>query len=153
MKNAEGSLVSSTGRIYRISISPHKGEKKRNVTHAVLEVQHGLTGDAHAGSDRQVSLLPFESFEKVREKLATIAPGDFAENITTVGVDYATAKIGARLKIGAEAVLQSVQLGKKCHHGCYIKKTVGDCIMPREGIFASVLKAGQITTGDPIWWI
>lgn len=143
----------STGQIHKISISIRKGDKKSNINQAVLKEQHGIEGDAHAGSARQVSLLPFESFDKIREKLATIAPGDFAENITTIGLDFAGVKIGARLRIGDQAELEITQIGKTCHLGCYIREVVGDCIMPREGIFASVIKEGDIATGDQIGWL
>lgn len=143
----------STGQIHKISISIRKGDKKQNISHAVLIEQHGIEGDAHAGSARQVSLLPFESFDKIREKLATIAPGDFAENITTVGLDFSGAKIGARLRIGDRVELEITQIGKTCHLGCYIREVVGDCIMPREGIFASVIREGDIATGDQIGWV
>lgn len=143
----------STGQIHKISISIRKGDKKQNISHAVLLEQHGIEGDAHAGSARQVSLLPFESFDKIREKLATIAPGDFAENITTVGLDFSGAKIGARLRIGDRVELEITQIGKTCHLGCYIREVVGDCIMPREGIFASVIREGDIATGDQIGWV
>lgn len=144
--------MSSKGKIHKISISTHKGDKKSNIVRAVLKKQHGIVGDAHAGSARQVSLLPFESFDKIREKLNTIAPGDFAENITTVGLDFSQVRVGARLKIGSQAELEITQIGKECHHGCYIREAVGDCIMPREGIFAAVIKEGDISTGDEIGW-
>lgn len=145
--------MSSKGLIHKISISTRRGDKKSNIGRAVLKKQYGLVGDAHAGSARQVSLLPFESFGKMREKLATIAPGDFAENITTIGLDFSRVKIGARLRIGQQAELEITQIGKVCHHGCYIREAVGDCIMPREGIFASVVKEGHIATGDQIGWL
>ena len=145
--------MTSAGQIHKISISARKGDKKTNIDSASLKEQHGIIGDAHAGSGRQVSLLPFESFDKIREKLATIAPGDFAENITTVGLDFTGITIGARLRIGNEAELEITQIGKECHHGCYIREAVGDCIMPHEGIFAAVNKAGNIATGDQIGWV
>lgn len=145
--------MNSKGQIHKLSISTRKGDKKTNISRAVLREQYGLIGDVHAGSARQVSLLPFESFDKIREKLKTIAPGDFAENITTVGLDFSGVKVGARLRIGQQAELEITQIGKVCHHGCYIREEVGDCIMPREGIFASVVKEGPIATGDQIGWL
>lgn len=143
------------GRIHKISISENKGEKKRNIDRAELVDDYGILGDAHAhaGSGRQVSLLPFESFSKVQNDIVDINPGDFAENITTSGLDLSTAVIGRRLKIGRTARLEISQIGKKCHHGCYIREIVGDCIMPREGIFARVIKGGPIETGDRIAWV
>lgn len=141
------------GRIHKISISENKGEKKYNIDRAELVDDYGILGDAHAGSGRQVSLLPFESFSKVQNDIVDINPGDFAENITTSGLDLSTAVIGRRLKIGRTARLEVTQIGKKCHHGCYIREIVGDCIMPREGIFARVIKGGPIETGDRIAWV
>ncbi len=145
--------MTTMGKILSISVSLHKGEKKRNISKAVLKRQHGVVGDAHAGSARQVSLLPFESFEKVRGKLDTVAPGDFAENITTVGLDFTHARVGARLQVGGEAQLEITRIGQECHDGCYIKDVLGDCIMPREGIFATVIESGDIAPGDRIGWL
>ena len=145
--------MSSSGQIHKISISTQKGNKKNNVVQVTLKEQVGIVGDAHAGSERQVSLLPFESFDIVREKLATIAPGDFAENITTVGLDFTNATIGARLQLGPEAQLEITQIGKECHQGCYIREAVGDCIMPKLGVFAAVIKGGTVSAGDEIRWL
>ena len=144
--------MSSSGKILKISVSEVKGDKKTNIESAELRTQHGIIGDAHAGSGRQVSLLPIESFAAIRDKLATIAPGDFAENITTEGLDFSSCTIGSRLLIGETTELEVTQIGKKCHHGCYIREIVGDCIMPREGIFAAVITGGEIRTGDSIKW-
>lgn len=144
--------MNSVGKIYKISVSETKGDKKYNIASAVLREDHGIVGDAHAGSSRQVSLLPFESFDKVREKLAEIAPGDFAENLTTTGVDFGKVKIGMKMRIGSSICLEITQIGKECHHGCYIRDAVGDCIMPREGIFARVISGGDIAVGDSIDW-
>jgi MOSC domain-containing protein YiiM len=145
--------VSISGRIHKISISKTKGSRKKNTENAVLSENHGIIGDAHAGSARQVSLLPLESFSKMDSDLITIAPGDFAENITTVGIDYTDSSLGDRLKIGKEAELIITQIGKECHNDCPIRQKVGDCIMPREGIFARVETGGEITVGDKIKWI
>lgn len=143
----------SQGQIHKISISSEKGMKKENLPTVELKEQHGIIGDAHAGSTRQVSLLPFESFDKIREKIDQIKPGDFAENITTIGLDFSKVAIGARLRIGLTTELEITQIGKECHHGCYIREIVGDCIMPREGIFASVITGGRINAGDKISWV
>lgn len=145
--------MTSVAQIANISISANKGEKKHNVDRAVLEQDYGVVGDAHAGTARQVSLLPYESFAKIREKLKTVKPGDFAENITTVGLDFSAARVGARLRIGEHAQLEITQIGKECHDGCYIREVTGDCIMPREGVFATVIKSGPITVGDSIGWL
>ena len=110
----------------------------------------GIEGDAHAGSPRPVSLLPYESFGKLDQSRLRINPGDFAENITTVGLDFGELSLGGRITIGGEVILKVIQIGKECHTGCAIKQIVGDCIMPREGVFADVIKGGTIREGDPI---
>ncbi|RME19418.1 MAG: MOSC domain-containing protein [Candidatus Zixiibacteriota bacterium] len=143
----------SHGRIHRISISAEKGTKKQNVPSAELRADFGIVGDAHAGSGRQVSLLPLESFDLIRKKLSDIQPGDFAENLTITGVELQKARVGTRLVIGDRVELVVTQIGKECHHGCYIREIVGDCIMPREGVFASVVTGGRITVGDSITMI
>lgn len=144
--------MNSKGRIYKISVSSKKGEKKTNIDSAILEEGHGIVGDAHAGTARQVSLLPFESFDKVKNDIIDIQPGDFAENITTSGLEFQRCEIGQRLGIGNEIILEITQIGKECHHACSIKEAVGECIMPREGIFAKVIKGGKMQTGDRVYW-
>jgi MOSC domain-containing protein YiiM len=141
-----------SGEIYRISISAATGSKKENVEWARLDEDFGIVGDAHAGSERQVSLLPFEAFAEVREQLPQIKPGDFAENITTRGLDTSSVSIGDRLAIGALVKLVITHVGKECHHGCYIREAVGECIMPRLGLFARIAAGGTIRVGDTIEW-
>ncbi len=144
-------MGSSKGRVLSISVSEEKGTKKRNVPSARLIEDFGIESDAHAGNwHRQVSLLPFESFRKLDENLAHLKPGDFAENITTQGVDFSSVRVGDRIRIGNEIVLAVTQIGKECHEACSIKERVGDCIMPREGIFAKVLRGGLLQIGDEI---
>lgn len=110
----------------------------------------GLEGDAHAGSGhRQVSLLAVESIAKMKARGLEVAPGDFAENITTSGVDLVSLPVGSRLRLG-EALLEVSQIGKVCHSRCTIFEQAGDCVMPREGIFARILIGGNVRTGDPI---
>jgi len=139
------------GRIKAISISKERGTKKYNVPTAELKAGFGIAGDAHAGDwHRQVSLLGEESIEKMRAKGADVTEGDFAENITTEGIDLQSLAIGSKLKLGPEAEVEITQFGKKCHSGCAIFQQVGDCIMPREGVFGKVTKPGQIKTGDTI---
>jgi len=138
------------GKIIAISISKKKGTAKRNVENAVLLENFGIVGDAHAGSERQVSLLSMESIRKMRERGADVKPGDFAENITVIGVDFSEIKIGDKLRIGKVAVLEVTHKGKTCHNRCRIYYSVGDCIMPQEGIFARVLKGGSIKINDEI---
>lgn len=145
--------MSSSGQIYKISTSSEKGLKKVNVESVEIKDDFGIVGDAHAGSKRQISLLPFESFKKLKNDLIEINPGDFAENITTMGLDFSSAKLNQKIRIGDGILLEITQIGKECHHGCYIREAVGDCIMPREGIFACVLNGGVMKIGDKIeWW-
>lgn len=142
--------MSTSAKIHSISVSESKGTKKRNIPRAMLVVDHGIEGDAHAGSGRQVSLLPLESFAKLDSALVQLYPGVFAENLTTTGLDFTGVEVGRKLRVGKSAELEITQIGKECHHGCYIRELVGDCIMPREGIFARVLKGGEIQVGDSL---
>jgi len=139
------------GRVVAVSVSHRKGVVKHNVAEALLKVGQGLEGDAHAeGGRRQVSLLALESIEKMRAQGATVNPGDFAENITTQGLAVEALPLGTRLRVGPEAELVITQIGKACHKGCAIRDLVGDCIMPREGVFAQVVKGGLVRPGDVI---
>jgi len=134
--------------ILSLNISNEKGMAKSPVPRLALVAGHGIEGDAHAGpGKRQVSLLADEDIETMREKLETISPGDFAENITTRGIDLASLPVGTKLTIG-EAVLEISQIGKQCHSGCAIREKTGDCVMPRKGVFAVVIKGGEITDED-----
>lgn len=138
------------GTIISLNISREKGVNKEPVKMVSLRVDHGIEGDAHAGNwHRQVSLLAEESIDMMRAKGLELEPGAFAENITTKGIDLANLPVGARLLAG-ETELEVTQIGKKCHKGCAIFQQVGDCIMPREGIFAKVIKPGTIQTGDTL---
>ena len=138
------------GKIIATSISKSKGVKKKNVPMVELRENFGVLNDAHAGSGREVSFLAIESIEKIRKKGLDVGPGDFAENITTKDIDLLTLNIGDRVKIGKDAVLAISQIGKECHTRCAIYYQAGDCVMPTEGIFATVLKAGVIRPGDEI---
>lgn len=139
------------GIIIAVNISKDKGTKKINVGKCQLIREFGLKGDAHSGKwHRQVSLLAEESIEKMRKKVPNLKPGDFAENITTQGIDLASLSVGTRLRIGSNILIEITQKGKKCHTDCEIKQLVGDCIMPREGIFARILKPGLVKIGDEI---
>jgi len=144
--------VTTSGQVHRISVSLTKGSKKTNVEKVELQQDHGIVGDAHAGSERQVSLLPFESFDKVSEQGLEVQPGEFAENITTVGLEYDSITVGDSLLVGDGIELEVIQIGKECHNGCYIREIVGDCIMPREGIFTRVARGGALQVGDGIVW-
>lgn len=138
-------------KIVAVSVSREKGTVKTPVDEAVFIENYGIEGDAHAGDwHRQVSLLADESIEKVRQTgLVTLSPGRFAENLTTVGIELHTLPIGQQMRIG-EVVLEVTQIGKECHHGCEIKQLVGDCVMPREGIFAKVVKGGTVKAGEVV---
>ena len=138
------------GRIHAVSVSDRKGVVKHNVSQARLLVEHGLEGDAHAeGGIRQVSLLSLASINKMVEAGAQVKPGDFAENLTVEGLEVMTLPVGTRLKVGA-VDLEITQIGKTCHKGCAIRELVGDCVMPREGVFARVLTEGVVKVGDAI---
>jgi len=141
----------AAGKIKAVSISPKRGTRKFNVLEAKLKVGFGIEKDAHAGNwHRQVSLLAQESIEKMRAKGAKVTAGDFAENITTEEIDLQSLTIGSKLRLGPDAELEITQFGKKCHSDCEIFKQIGDCVMPREGVFAKVTKPGRIKPGDRI---
>ncbi len=138
-------------KIVSIAKSKKKGTRKKTITEITLKIDHGLEGDAHAGDwHRQVSLLASESIEYMRTKGLDVTFGDFAENIATEGVDWKTIPVGTKVKLGQDALVEITQIGKECHKKCAIYYKAGDCIMPKEGIFAKVLKEGTIKTGDPI---
>jgi MOSC domain-containing protein YiiM len=139
-------------RVEALCISDRKGAVKTAVPQAVFKQGWGIEGDAHAGAwHRQVSLLAGESIDQVKELLPELQQGAFAENIITRELDLAVLPIGSRLRIGESVEVEITQIGKECHNsGCAIKKATGDCIMPREGVFAKVLVGGTVTTGDVI---
>ncbi len=131
--------------IVSLNISQRKGEPKKPVKQIMLKENYGIVGDAHAGKwHRQVSFLAVEDVEYMQEKLESIGPGDFAENITTRGIDLPSLPVGTRLFIGG-VELEVTQIGKTCHKGCAILEQTGECIMPRRGIFARVIEGGVIT--------
>lgn len=136
--------------VVAVCISEKKGEQKHEVEEIVLKKEHGIVGDAHAGNwHRQVSLLGTESVDKVRAVLPEIAHGAFAENILTEGITLYTLPVGTRLRVGP-VLFEVTQIGKECHQGCAIRQLTGDCVMPREGIFAIVLEEGTIRAGDRV---
>ncbi len=137
--------------VVAVSVSDRKGVVKENVPQVELVVDHGIKGDVHAeGGHRQVSLLALESIDKMRAAGAEVKPGDFAENITTQGLAVAKLPVGTRVRLGRDAELTITQIGKACHQGCAIRELVGDCIMPREGVFAQVDRGGVVRPGDRI---
>jgi MOSC domain-containing protein YiiM len=138
-------------KIISIATSKKKGTQKATVDEAFLKKEHGLEGDAHAGTwHRQVSFLASEEIDKAREKGLEVTFGDFAENIATTGVDWKNIPVGTRVRLGPDALVEITQIGKECHNRCAIYYKAGDCIMPREGVFARVLEEGKIRCGDPI---
>jgi len=140
------------GRIVSINISARKGERKTPVSEAILREGFGIETDAHASTTwhRQVSLLALESIEKMRKMGLKVGPGDFAENLTTEGIDLVSLPIGSRLSMGGGVEAEVTQIGKVCHDRCAIYEQAGDCVMPREGIFVRILKGGHLRAGDPI---
>jgi len=144
-------VAATKGRIRAISISKTKGMQKVNVPEAELRADFGIVGDAHAGNwDRQISLLDIECIDIMAAKGAKVSPGAFAENITTEGIDMAALKPGDMLRLGDEVEIKITQFGKKCHGQCKIYEQIGDCIMPREGVFSRVTRGGSIRVGDDI---
>ena len=139
-------------KVIAVCQSEKKGTRKTPVPEIMIKEQFGVVGDAHADcqTHRQVSLLAIESIDKMRGKGMDLQCGDFAENITTQGIDLVKLPVGTRLKVGNEVILEMSQIGKECHAGCAIREIIGDCIMPREGIFARVVKGGRVKAGDEI---
>jgi MOSC domain-containing protein YiiM len=136
--------------VIAVCISENKGERKKPVEVVELRENHGIIGDGHAGDwHRQVSLLASESIDKMRKLGLDVNAGDFAENITTSGIELVSLPIGTRLEIG-ETVLEVTQIGKECHTRCAIYYQAGDCVMPKEGIFAKVITGGKIRPEDDV---
>jgi len=140
------------GRIIAVCTSEQKGTSKHCIDDGLFEENFGMAGDAHAGSDthRQVSLLSQSSIDKMKKLGLDLKPGDFAENLTVEGMELHTLPVGTFLEAGREVVLQISQIGKDCHSGCAIFQKVGKCIMPKEGIFARVIRGGHIRQGDEL---
>ncbi len=138
------------GKIVSVNVSVKKGMKKEPAESITVRPDHGVEGDAHAGDwHRQISLLSMESIDKMIAKGLELNPGDFAENITIEGIDLVALPIGSKLHSGS-VELEITQIGKKCHSKCNIYSQVGDCIMPREGVFAKVITGGTLKSGDEI---
>ena len=140
-------------KILSVNISEQKKTPKKTIEKGKLIEDFGIEGDAHAGKwHRQVSLLAKESIEKAKGmRTDGLCHGMFAENLTTEGIELHTLSVGTRLQVGSEAVLEITQIGKECHDGCAIKALVGQCIMPKEGVFARVEKGGTVRAGDEIF--
>ena len=139
-----------TAQIVAVCISESKGERKTPVDAVELRPEHGLVGDAHAGEwHRQVSLLASESIKKMQDMGLDVDSGDFAENLTTKGIELFTLPVGTRLQVGT-TLLEVTQIGKECHTRCNIYHQAGDCVMPKEGIFARVIEGGSVQAGDSV---
>lgn len=140
------------GKILAVCRSDSKGTTKESIGHGFFKEDFGLVDDAHSdcNTHRQVSLLAIESINKMRSMGLELKPGDFAENLTTVGMDLVSLPVGTTLSVGEDVLLEVTQIGKECHTGCAIFKQIGKCIMPKEGIFAKVVKGGEIREGDSI---
>ncbi len=139
------------GKIVAVCTSETKSVRKSNVGEGYLREEHGIIGDAHAGDwHRQVSLLALESIQKMRDLGLDVNPGDFAENITTQNLNLVSLPVGTRFFLGEDVLLEVTQIGKECHTRCAIYYQAGDCVMPKEGIFARVLKGGKIAVGDSV---
>ncbi len=139
------------GKIIAVCTSERKGMRKKNVGEGTLKVSFGLEGDAHGGDwHRMVSLLAMESIKKMTDKGLDVGPGDFAENLTTEGLELFTLPVGTKLKIGETSIGEVTQIGKECHTKCAIFYQAGDCVMPKEGIFIRLLEGGAVRVGDSI---
>ena len=152
MARAEPTREEKVASIIAVCTSSKKGTKKKAAKEGTLRADYGLVGDAHADSNshRQVSLLALSSIDKIRRLGADVGPGDFAENLTTEGMELFTLPIGTRLSVGQDAILEMTQIGKECHEHCAIFKQVGTCVMPVEGIFTKVIKGGVVRVGDEL---
>lgn len=141
-----------TASVISINISEKKGMRKKPVDEAVIKDNYGIDGDAHASDTwhRQVSLLALESIKKMQAMGLDVGPGDFAENITTEGIDLTGLPVGTRMTVGDDIELEVSQIGKECHSRCAIYHQTGDCVMPNEGIFVKVIRGGRIKKGDEI---
>ena len=139
------------GKIVAVCSSEEKGTRKKNIGEGVLKVDFGLEGDAHGGDwHRMVSLLAVESIKKMQDKGLDVKPGDFAENLTTEGLELSVLPLGTKLRIGETSIGEVTQIGKVCHTRCAIFYQAGDCVMPREGIFVRLLEGGKVKVGDCI---
>lgn len=141
-----------SAKVVSINISDKKGMRKKAVNEAVLKENYGIKSDAHASEKwhRQVSLLAVESIKKMQDMGLKVGPGDFAENITTKGINLPVLPIGTKMTIGEDIEVEVSQIGKVCHTRCAIYHQAGDCVMPKEGIFVKVLKGGVVKKGDEI---
>ncbi len=139
-------------KIIAVCKSKKKGTRKEDIREGYIQQDYGLTDDAHADSSyhRQVSLMAIESINRMRDSGFDVGPGDFAENLTTEGIDLVLLPVGTKVSVGEEVVLEVTQIGKECHTGCDIFQVIGQCIMPKEGVFTRVVHGGLVKAGDEI---
>ncbi|MBI4188622.1 MAG: MOSC domain-containing protein [Chloroflexi bacterium] len=139
-------------KIIAVCKSEKVGTRKEPVAEGVIKEEYGMVGDAHANSSshRQVSLIAIESINKMRDMGYDVNPGDFAENLTTEGINLVVLPVGTEITVGKDTVLRVTQIGKDCHSGCAIFQQIGKCIMPKEGVFTRVIRGGRVKPGDPI---
>lgn len=138
------------GKVIAVCTSPAKGTQKTDIGKGVFLEDYGIEGDAHAGKwHRQVSLLSYEKIEDFRARGAVVEDGAFGENLVVKGIDFKTLPIGTKFQCN-EVILELTQIGKECHHGCEIFQKMGECIMPREGVFTKVIHGGTIEVGDDL---
>ncbi len=139
-------------KILTVCRSRKKGTRKGAIAEGVLREDYGLVGDAHAEccTHRQVSLLAIESINKMQGLGFDVGPGEFAENLTTEGIELVSLPVGTHICIGDEIVFEIIQIGKECHTGCAIYRQIGKCIMPKEGVFAKVIRGGSVRAGSRI---
>jgi len=144
--------LKNMAKVIAVCRSDKKGTRKETIPEGLLKEEEGLDNDAHAdcNTHRQISLLSIESIDKMRKIGMELNPGDFAENLTTEGIDLVSLPVGTRLTVGEDVVLEVSQLGKECHTKCAIYRQIGECIMPTEGIFARVISGGVVKAEDPI---
>lgn len=148
---AENSEAGVGATVVSVNVSEKTGMKKHDVGSCLAVVGQGLEGDAHAGDwHRQISLLAVESIDRMRLAGLDVWPGDFAENITTKGIELVTLPVGTRLRVGGNVILEVTQIGKECPRPCAIYYQAGECVMPKEGIFVTVIEGGDISVGDAI---
>ena len=145
-------FLNMSGKVVSVNISSKKGVRKKPVEEILLRADYGIEGDAHASSEwhRQVSLLALESIQKMQEMGLDVKPGDFAENITTEGLDLVSLPLGTELHIGSGVIGEVSQIGKECHTRCAIYYQAGDCVMPKEGIFIKVLNGRKVRAGERV---
>jgi len=142
--------VAARGKLIAVCTSPRSGTPKAAIAVGVLCTDYGLVGDAHAGTARQVSLLAEESVAKMKLEGFAVEPGDLAENLTISGLELHRLPLGTRLRVGRDALLEVVQIGKECHADCEIRRRTGYCVMPTEGVFATVVAGGEVRAGNEI---